>query len=160
MKILPFFLILILSFFQACKKENAIYNRTMDESQEERVIGIQGVISKIEIITEEYKKGKNTKINHYYTLKIRLNTGHQLTAYEDSSKKRIADIPELNSIYEKEEFSELPFEKASPLIEKLKEFRQFKTGDRIIIRIPYWSIAKYLKKESDSIRIYLLEKSD
>ena len=160
MKILPFFLILILSFFQACKKENAIYHRTMDESQEERVIGIQGVISTIEIITEEYKKGKNTKINHYYTLKIRLNTGHQLTAYEDSSKKRIADIPELNSIYEKEKFSELPFEKDSPLIEKLKEFRQFKTGDRIIIRIPYWSIAKYLKKESDSISIYLLEKSD
>jgi hypothetical protein len=75
MKNTTFFLNTNPIFFSGLQKENAIYHRTMDESQEERVIGIQGVISKIEIITEEYKKGKNTKINHYYTLKIRLNTG-------------------------------------------------------------------------------------
>lgn len=90
-----------------------------------------------------------------------MNTGSHLTAYEDSSKKRIADIPELNSIYQKEKFSELPFKKDSPLIEKLNEFRQFKPGDSIIIRIPYWSIAKYLKKNPTLLAsIFLKNQTD
>jgi hypothetical protein len=153
-------LFILLTLFQTCKYENSNYNRTMLESEEERVIGIQGVISKIEILKKEFQNANNAKLTHYYSLKLNLDTTAKLIAFEDSSKKRIAEIPELNSIYEKEKLTFLSFEKDFPLEDKLKQFTVYKVSDRVIVRIPYWSISKFLRKESELIQMYSIEKLD
>lgn len=153
-------LIILLFLFQTCKKENIAYDRTMLESEEERVIGIQGVISKVEVLKKEFKNSSNSKLKFYSTLKLSLNTSANLITFEDSSKKRIAEIPELISINEKEKLNYLIFEKDFPIAEKLTEYSVFKVDDRVIVRIPYWSLSKYLRKESEFIQIYTIERAE
>lgn len=151
-------LIAVVTCIPVCKEKNVNKNN-MEDNQEERVIGISGEISGIKKSVEDYKRENSGKVYKIHTIKVNLKTGNKLTAYEDTSQ-RTADIRELNSIYEAKKFTEIQFETSSPLAEKLENYNQFKTGDRIIIRIPYWSIAKFLNNETDAVRIYLIEKAN
>lgn len=119
-------------------------------SEEERIIGIEGAVLSIRYFKKDYSSASGKIQRHTYYVRIQLDAGNKMVAYEDLSYRKVV-ITQLDSLYQNSKEKLLIFETTSGFPSHLNVYNDYKAGNKVIIKTSYWSVNDFLKKKIDNI---------